>query len=37
MWKLETTQIDEVNFGWLIHKFQLSQALSSVQDNLGDY
>ena len=37
MWKLETTQIDKVDVGWLIHKYQLSQALSSLQDNLEDY
>ena len=37
MWKLETTQIDKVDVGWLIHKYKVSQALSSLQDNLEDY
>ena len=37
MWKLETTQIDKIDVGWLTHKYQLSQALSSLQDNLEDY
>ena len=36
MWKLETTQIDKVDAGWQIHKYQVSQALSSLQDNLED-
>jgi len=35
IWKLETTQIDKLDVGWLIHKDQLSQAQSSLQDNLG--
>ena len=37
MRKLETTQINKVDVGSLIHKDKLSQALSSLQDNLEDY
>ena len=27
----------KVDIGWLIHKFEFSQALLSLQVNLGDY
>ena len=37
MGKLETTQTDKAHVAWLIHKYKLSQAQSSLQDNLEDY